>query len=103
MPHAASRANLEAWTRAPAAPIEGGNFVSGRSARPSGAPAIEVRSPQTGALLGSVPDSDPAAVARVVSGASEAARSWRSLPIKERSAFLFRFRELVLRHLHELA
>lgn len=60
-------------------------------------------SPYTGGVLGTVPDSDLADVARVVSRARTAAVPWAHTPIKERTSLLFRFRALVHEHLEELA
>jgi malonate-semialdehyde dehydrogenase (acetylating)/methylmalonate-semialdehyde dehydrogenase len=70
---------------------------------PASPPAIEVYSPYTGQLLGSVPDSGPAEVAAAVSCAVEAARAWAACSLKERTVPLFRFRELVLAQLDALA
>jgi malonate-semialdehyde dehydrogenase (acetylating) / methylmalonate-semialdehyde dehydrogenase len=64
---------------------------------------IEVRSPHDGELLGSVPECGPAEVAQTVSAATVAARDWGRLTIKERTAPLFRFRQLVLENLPALA
>jgi len=65
--------------------------------------SIAVTSPYTGQVLGSVPDSDGDQVDGIVRGAAVAARDWAQVPIKERTLPLFRFRELVLEHLDELA
>jgi malonate-semialdehyde dehydrogenase (acetylating)/methylmalonate-semialdehyde dehydrogenase len=88
--------------RMPGAPIAGGNLVGGRFERPAESAVIEVRSPYTGQLLGSVPTSDAAEVGRVVRAAEAAQEAWGKTPIKERSAPLYRFRELVLARLDEL-
>jgi len=87
----------------PTSPIAGGNLVGARFERPAGVPTIDVRSPYNGALLGSVPDSGAEQVAHVVAAASQVQRAWASTPIKERSVPLFRFRELCLARLDELA
>jgi malonate-semialdehyde dehydrogenase (acetylating)/methylmalonate-semialdehyde dehydrogenase len=87
----------------PSASIAGGNLVGGRFERPAHLPLIEVRSPYNGQLLGSVPDSDPQEVARVVAAAEAAQEGWAATPIKERSAPLYKFRELVLIRLDDLA
>jgi malonate-semialdehyde dehydrogenase (acetylating)/methylmalonate-semialdehyde dehydrogenase len=94
---------VSSLVRMPVSPITGGNLAAGRFVRPSGIPSIEVFSPFTGALLGSVPDSGAAQVAEVVAGAERAARAWAGTPIKERTGKLFRFRELVLDRLDELS
>jgi malonate-semialdehyde dehydrogenase (acetylating)/methylmalonate-semialdehyde dehydrogenase len=87
----------------PAAPITGANFVRGAAQRSRGVPSIEVHSPYTGELLGSVPESGPAEVAEAVRFAREAARDWAACSIKERTVPLFRFRQLLLDQLDELA
>jgi malonate-semialdehyde dehydrogenase (acetylating)/methylmalonate-semialdehyde dehydrogenase len=91
------------FVRMPSAPIAGGNLVGGHFERPVGLPVIEVHSPYTGQLLGSVPNSDAREVARVVAAAQTAQEAWGKTPIKERSAPLYKFRELVLSRLDELA
>jgi malonate-semialdehyde dehydrogenase (acetylating)/methylmalonate-semialdehyde dehydrogenase len=87
----------------PAAPIAGANFINGAAQRTLGVPSIEVHSPYTGELLGSVPESGPAEVAEAVRFAREAARDWAACSIKERTVPLFRFRQLLLDQLDELA
>lgn len=94
---------VSSLVRMPVSPIAGGNLAAGRFVRPSDVPSIEVFSPYTGALLGSVPDSGAPHVAEVVAGAERAARAWAGTPIKERTARLFRFRELALARLDELS
>ena len=85
------------------AAIEGANLAGGDWQSAASGARIEVRSPQTGELLGSVPDSAAADVANVVSAAAQAAPSWARTPIKERTAPLFRFRALLLERLDALA
>lgn len=60
-------------------------------------------SPYTGTPVGRVPLSGAAEVAAVVAGARAAAADWARVPLKERSARLFRFRELVIEQLDDLA
>jgi malonate-semialdehyde dehydrogenase (acetylating)/methylmalonate-semialdehyde dehydrogenase len=92
----------ETLVRLPAEPLFCHNFT-GRVAREhDDRPRIDVTSPYTGARIGSVPDSDAAAVARVVAVSKQAAPGWAETPIKERTVPLFRFRELVLQHLDGL-
>jgi malonate-semialdehyde dehydrogenase (acetylating)/methylmalonate-semialdehyde dehydrogenase len=87
--------------RMPARPLVGANLVRGVTT--AGVRTREVHSPYTGELIGTVPDSGPVEVAAAVAAASEAATDWGRLPIKERTAPLFRFRELVLQEQDELA
>src|SRR5262249_4551135 len=92
----------EILVRLPAEPILRHNFT-GRAEREHDERArIDVTSPYTGRRIGSVPDSDTDAVARVVRASKRAACGWAETPIKERTLPLFRFRELVLSHLDEL-
>jgi malonate-semialdehyde dehydrogenase (acetylating)/methylmalonate-semialdehyde dehydrogenase len=78
-------------------------LVCENSAASSSGPRIAVHSPYTGSEIGSIPSSDEADVARVVASALGVKERWAETPIKERSALMFRFRELVLTHLDELA
>jgi malonate-semialdehyde dehydrogenase (acetylating)/methylmalonate-semialdehyde dehydrogenase len=93
----------ELLVRMPEAPIASANFVRGVAQRSVSSLSIEVHSPYTGELLGSVPDSSAAEVAAAVSGALDASRGWAACSIKERTVPLFRFRQLLLDHLDELA
>jgi malonate-semialdehyde dehydrogenase (acetylating) / methylmalonate-semialdehyde dehydrogenase len=83
--------------------IEGANLIGGRWVQPADRPAIDVRSPYTGEVIGRVPDSGAEEVAAAVAAAEPAARAWAQVPIKERSAVLFDFRHIVREHLDELA
>jgi malonate-semialdehyde dehydrogenase (acetylating)/methylmalonate-semialdehyde dehydrogenase len=62
-----------------------------------------VVSPYTGTVVGRVELSSAVDVDAAVAGARAAFPAWRAMPIKERSRPLFRFRELLLRHIDELA
>lgn len=63
----------------------------------------DVISPWTGQVVATVPMSDARDVDAVVKRAKDAAFGWRSVPIKERTLTLFRYRELVLRDLEKLS
>ncbi|HYU16992.1 MAG TPA: CoA-acylating methylmalonate-semialdehyde dehydrogenase [Candidatus Acidoferrum sp.] len=78
------------------------NLIGGEWSSPS-APHLDVRSPYTGAVIGRVPLSPAAEVARAAEAAARAAGEWRRVPIKERTQALFRYRELVLANLDRLA
>ena len=79
------------------------NLVGGRWQRAIGGASRALTSPYTGAAVGEVALSTAADVAAAVAGALAAAGRWRLIPIKERTRPLFRFRELVLARLDELA
>lgn len=64
---------------------------------------LEVRSPYTGGVIGSVTLSESNDVADAVESASRAFPAWRETPIKERTQILLKFRELVLQNLEGLA
>jgi malonate-semialdehyde dehydrogenase (acetylating)/methylmalonate-semialdehyde dehydrogenase len=98
-----ARAAQESLVKLPDAPLSGANLVRGVLHCAREGHRIEVNCPYTGARLGSVPDSQPHDVDDTVAGALAASREWGRLPIKERTAPLFRFRELVLQRLDDLA
>jgi malonate-semialdehyde dehydrogenase (acetylating) / methylmalonate-semialdehyde dehydrogenase len=79
------------------------NLVGGRWARPAGAALLDVTSPYTGTLIGKVPMSSAADVGAIVDEARRAQPAWAAMPIKERTARLFRFRQLLLDNLERLA
>ena len=79
----------------------GGRFLPQVSGKDSA--RIEVTSPYTGALLGSVPDSRADDVQAAVAAAKRAAVEWGRLSLKQRTQPLFRFRELLLARLDELS
>jgi malonate-semialdehyde dehydrogenase (acetylating)/methylmalonate-semialdehyde dehydrogenase len=83
-------------------PVQLANLAHGAPQAFAG-PRIEVFSPYSGRLLGSVPDSGPAQVDDIVRGAREAALAWGRTPIKQRTLPLFRFRELLLAELDALS
>lgn len=87
----------------PATPLANENQVGVRPLPATGVGRIPVHSPYTGQVIGSVPDSGPEQVAEVVRIAASASRAWGQLPIKERTQPQFRFRELLLSNLDELA
>ena len=94
---------FEGLVKLPDAPIDGANLAGGEWRCASGGARIDVRSPYSGALLGSVPDSGASEVAEVVRAAALAAPAWARTPIKERTAPLFRLRSLLLERLDALA
>jgi malonate-semialdehyde dehydrogenase (acetylating) / methylmalonate-semialdehyde dehydrogenase len=87
----------------PEVPFVCENLVEGHWQSPSGGAARPVVSPYTGTVVGKVVLSRDTDVHAVVAGARAAWAAWRTTPIKERTRPLFRFRELLLAHLDELA
>jgi malonate-semialdehyde dehydrogenase (acetylating)/methylmalonate-semialdehyde dehydrogenase len=79
------------------------NLVGGRWTAPAAGRFRDVVSPYTGGVVGQSPLSGPGDVDAAVEAARTAAPAWRAMPLKERSRPLFRFRELLLRHLETLA
>lgn len=75
----------------------GGEWVKGS------APQREVVSPYNGQMLGLLHSASTTEVDLCVTAAAQAAESWRGVPIKERSAVLLKFRELLVRDLEKLA
>ncbi len=80
-------------------------FVGGRWVEPSGTGRIEVISPHSEELLGSVPEGRPADIDRAVQAARSAFDDgpWRRLDVAERIAYLRRFGERFAERLDDLA
>ncbi len=87
----------------PNEPIRCRNLVGGAWRDLPDRPRIDVTSPYTGQVVGSVPMSGPAEVAAAVDAARAAAEGWRLVPLKERTQALFHFREGLLANLEELS
>lgn len=79
------------------------NLVAGKWQDATNQKLLTLVSPYNGASLGSVPVSTKADVAEAVVAAQEAFKTWRQVPIKERSRPLFQYRELLLKNINELA
>lgn len=87
----------------PDAPIVGKNLIGGEWQDPASGRRIDVVSPYTGEPIGTVPMSDATDVDRAVSAAQLAAADWRTVPIRDRTQVLFRFRQLVLDRMEDLS
>ncbi|MFT3924869.1 MAG: CoA-acylating methylmalonate-semialdehyde dehydrogenase [Myxococcales bacterium] len=95
--------NNHPFVSMPEAPLVAGNLVAGEFDVCEGLPRVEVRSPYTGELLGSVPDTDNSGVREAVRSAAAAQLGWARQSIKQRTEPLFRFRALLQARLTELA
>ena len=82
--------------------IECGNFIGGKWVK-TGSRSSEVRSPYTGAVIGSLSWAGPREVDEAVAAAARAAVEWRRVPLKERCSVLLKFREVLLRDLEVLS
>jgi malonate-semialdehyde dehydrogenase (acetylating)/methylmalonate-semialdehyde dehydrogenase len=78
-----------------------GNFINGQFVAPSKTDAVV--SPWTGDVVGKVAHSSSDDVAQAAAAAKAVFPAWRATPLKERTAKMFRFRELVLSKLDEIA
>jgi malonate-semialdehyde dehydrogenase (acetylating)/methylmalonate-semialdehyde dehydrogenase len=78
-----------------------GNFINGQFTTPL--KTDSVLSPWTGEVIGQVTHSTSDDIDRAVAAAKAAFPAWRTTPIKERTTKMFRFRELVLTKLDEIA
>ena len=87
----------------PSSLIQCKNLVYGKWKESLSKNSLDVTSPYTGLTIGRVPLSTSADLDEVVAGAKAAALGWRTTPIKERCAFLFKFRELMLQRLDKLS
>jgi malonate-semialdehyde dehydrogenase (acetylating) / methylmalonate-semialdehyde dehydrogenase len=88
--------------RSPDSPIKGKNLIGGQWHAARG-DSRDVISPYTNTVLGTIPMSSADEVDAAVRAAKEAFPGWRDVPIKERTQYLFRFRELVLKNLDRLS
>ena len=79
-----------------------GHFTNGQPWIPAQENLIEVHSPLDGTLLGAVPVGTPSTIDHVVENANAAFKTWSKTPLKERVQVLFRFRNLLEKHLTEL-
>lgn len=79
------------------------NLVGGRFVEPQATAWHDVRSPYTGAVIGRCPETPANEIQDAVAKAQAAFPAWRAMPIKERTQYLFRFRELMLANLAPLA
>ncbi|HEX7452110.1 MAG TPA: aldehyde dehydrogenase family protein, partial [Polyangiaceae bacterium] len=79
------------------------NLVGSRWLPASSAESLDIKSPWTGQVIGSVGLSGRADVAAVVEAAREPAAVWARTPLKERVRPLTRFHELLTQSLTELS
>ncbi len=79
------------------------NLVGSEWRAPSAAESLEITSPWTGQVLGSVGISTAEDVAQVVAAARGPAAAWAKVPLKERVRPLGRFHELLSQALPELS
>lgn len=86
----------------PQSPITALNLTGGRFVASSGE-LLAVHSPYTGQVIGKVPLSRPEEIDATVTAAHAAFPQWRATPAKERAQVLFRFRQLMLERLTEIA
>ncbi|MFC5300641.1 CoA-acylating methylmalonate-semialdehyde dehydrogenase [Azospira restricta] len=79
------------------------HFINGRRVAVAGDRRGEVFDPATGSVRARVPLASAATVGEAVAAARAALPGWSELPPLRRARILFRFRELLERHLDELA
>ncbi|MDB6071158.1 MAG: putative methylmalonate-semialdehyde dehydrogenase, partial [Verrucomicrobiales bacterium] len=88
---------------APASPIPSpGHWIAGQN-ESSGTGALELRSPVDGTALGRLPLADAEVVEAAVQSGARAFAAWSRVPVKERVLVLYKFREIALARLNELA
>lgn len=78
------------------------NFVNGKFCASKGK-FLDVLSPYSGAVIGSVPLSSEAEVDEAIKFSSEAFKAWSRKTFKERSQYLFKYREILLNRIDEVA
>ncbi len=80
-----------------------GHFIAGKPDAAPGAPSAATFNPATGEQIGNVLLGDAAVVERAVSAAAAAFPAWAALPAPARARVMFKFKDLLDRHLDELA
>ncbi|GJD93830.1 CoA-acylating methylmalonate-semialdehyde dehydrogenase [Methylobacterium iners] len=79
------------------------HFIGGRSVEGRGEARGAVHNPATGALTAHVPFATPDETAAAIEAAAKAFPSWAATPAQVRARVMFRFRDLVDRHIDRLA
>src|SRR5205809_751941 len=79
------------------------NYIDGRWQDSTASEWQDVVNPATGEALGRVPLSDAQEVAKAIQAASAAYPAWRRTPPQDRIQPLFKLKQLLEDHLHELA
>src|SRR5438093_3531569 len=79
------------------------NYIDGRWQDSTASEWQDVVNPATGGALGRVPLSDAQEVAKAIQAASAAYPAWRRTPPQDRIQPLFKLKQLLEDHLHELA
>ena len=87
----------------PETPIVGKNLIGGEWQDPASGERVDVISPYTAGVIGTVPMSDATDVDRAVQAAKTAAAAWRKVPLRERTQCLFRLRQLMLNRIDDLS
>lgn len=87
----------------PTKPLTCDHWINGESRPSASRDYVDVTSPYTGTIIGRVAVGNATDVDAAVAAARQAFPSWRATPVKERAQILFRFRELVLTRIDELA
>ncbi|MBA4788749.1 MAG: CoA-acylating methylmalonate-semialdehyde dehydrogenase [Rhizobiales bacterium] len=80
-----------------------GHFIAGKSVAPAGAPSAATYNPATGEQIGNVLLGSAALVDEAVSVAAAAFPAWAALPAPARARVMFRFKDLLEKHMDELA
>ncbi|MEW6123264.1 MAG: CoA-acylating methylmalonate-semialdehyde dehydrogenase [Pseudomonadota bacterium] len=80
-----------------------GHFIAGKSVAPAGAPSAATYNPATGEQIGNVLLGSAALVDEAVSAAAAAFPAWAALPAPARARVMFRFKDLLEKHMDELA
>jgi malonate-semialdehyde dehydrogenase (acetylating)/methylmalonate-semialdehyde dehydrogenase len=83
--------------------LKAANYVGGEWQQSKGSSTMEVVNPATSEVLATVQLAEESDVNAAVAEASAAFPEWRRTPPQDRIQYLFRFRELLLKHADEIA
>jgi len=87
----------------PESPVTCSNLIAGEWQAPANAEYADIETPYNNSVIGRVPLSRQADVDAAVESAHKALAGWRQTPLKERTQVLFRFRELVQKHIERIS
>jgi succinate-semialdehyde dehydrogenase/glutarate-semialdehyde dehydrogenase len=83
--------------------LVGKAYIAGEWIEPAGGKIIPVTDPFDGAVIMEVPDLGPEVARRAIDKAHEVQKEWAKRPVKERSAILKRWYDLIVENVDDLA
>mmetsp|Transcript_81853 Transcript_81853/g.226848 ORF Transcript_81853/g.226848 Transcript_81853/m.226848 type:complete len:522 (+) Transcript_81853:68-1633(+) len=79
------------------------NFLNGKTSESNSSTWYDVHNPATNQVIAQVPQSTQEEMAQAVANASEAFKTWRTVPVTSRQRVMFKYADLIREHTDELA